>query len=235
VGGGSAILFGHDWGAPIVWTTALLYPDKVGAVALLSVPYYPSSEIKTLDLWRQLYADQFFYQLYFQQEGVAEAELEADIAVGLRKAYFAISGGARPDQWLEPKPKDAGLLDGLIDPDPFPTWMSDDDLQVYVDAFTAGGFRGPINRYRAQDLDNEQLVDLRGAILKQPSFFVGGERDAVRHFVPGNDGYADPGNACADFRGSVIIPGVGHWVQQEAPRETNQALGEFLKGIQEQD
>ena len=231
VGAGSAILFGHDWGAPIVWTTALLYPEKVGAVALLSVPYFPASEIKTLDLWRQLYADQFFYQLYFQQEGAAEAELEADIAAGLRKAYFAISGDARLDQWLEPKPKDAGLLDGLIDPDPFPPWMSTDDLQVYVDAFASGGFRGPINRYRAQDLDNEQLIDLRGAALKQPSFFVGGERDAVRHFVPGNDSYADPGNACADFRGSVIIPDVGHWVQQEAPVETNQALGEFLKGI----
>jgi pimeloyl-ACP methyl ester carboxylesterase len=231
LGGGTAILFGHDWGAPIVWNTALLYPDKVQAVALLSVPYYPSSELKTLDLWRQFYSDQFFYQLYFQDEGVAETELEADIAASLRKAYFAISGGAKLDQWLEPKPRDAGLLDGMVDPDPFPAWMSEDDLQVYVDAFTAGGFRGPINRYRAQDLDHEQLVDLRGAILQQPSYFVGGERDAVRHFVPGNDGYADPGHACADFRGSLIIPGVGHWVQQEAPDETSKALGEFLKGI----
>lgn len=231
LGSGSAILFGHDWGAPIVWHTALLYPQKVSAVAGLSVPYYPPSEIKTLDLWRQLYADRFFYQLYFQEEGIAEAELETDIAVSLRKAYFAISGDAELDQWLKPKPKDARLLDGLIDPDPFPAWMSKDDLQVYVDAFTAGGFRGPINRYRAQDLDTEQLVDLRGAILAQPSFFVGGERDAVRHFLPGSDGYADPGMACSDFRGSVIIPNIGHWVQQEAPEETNKALGEFLAGL----
>lgn len=231
LGSGSAILFGHDWGAPIVWHTALLYPQKVSAVAGLSVPYFPPSELRILELWQQLYADRFFYQLYFQQEGLAEAELEADVAVSLRKAYFAISGDADLDQWLEPKPKDARLLDGLIDPDPFPAWMSKDDLQVYVDAFTAGGFRGPINRYRAQDLDHEQLVDLHGATLTQPSFFVGGERDAVRHFVPGNDAYADPGIACADFRGSVIIPNIGHWVQQEAPEQTNKALGEFLAGL----
>jgi pimeloyl-ACP methyl ester carboxylesterase len=182
-------------------------------------------------MWQQLYADRFFYQLYFQQEGVAEAELEADIAVSLRKAYFAISGDAPLNKWLEPKPRDAGILDDLIDPVPFPAWMSAEDLNVYVDAFTAGGFRGPINRYRAQNLDHDELIDLTGAAVRQPAFFIGGERDAVRHFVTGNDTYADPGIACSDFRGSLIIPEVGHWVQQEAPEATNQALAEFLAGL----
>ncbi len=150
LGGGRAILFGHDWGGPIVWNTALLHPEKVAAVAGLSVPYIPRGEASLVTLARTLYADRFFYQLYFQEPGVAEAELEADIPTALRKLYFAISGDAPLDKWLEVKPPDAKLLDGMEDPHPFPAWLSDADLAVYVAAFRAGGFRGPLNRYRAQ-------------------------------------------------------------------------------------
>jgi epoxide hydrolase A/B len=231
LGGGTTILFGHDWGAPIAWNTALLFPEKVTAVAGFSVPYIPQGPTSFLDMAKAIYKDRFFYQLYFQKEGVAEAEFEADIPAALRKAYFAISGSAPPNKWLEHKPADAKLLDGMIDPQPFPDWMSDKDLQVYVDAFRAGGFRGPLNRYRAQNIDVEELADVAGKPVTQPSFFVAGARDAVRAFIPGMDLYENPGMACTDFRGSVILPGVGHWVQQEAPTGTNAALEGFLKGV----
>ncbi len=231
LGDGQAILFGHDWGSPIAFTTALLYPDKVSAIALLSVPYFPRSELSTLSLFEQLYADRFFYQLYFQKAGVAEAELEADVRSALRKIYYSISGDAKLNTFLETKPKEAGLLDGMVDPEPFPAWMTEADLQVFVDAFEAGGFRGPINRYRAQELDHQELTRLIGTLLPQPSFFIGGEKDAVRFMVSGRDGYEEPGAASSDFRGSVIIPGAGHWVQQEAPDETNAALEGFLKQL----
>ncbi|HZZ88642.1 MAG TPA: alpha/beta hydrolase, partial [Caulobacteraceae bacterium] len=144
LGGGQAILFGHDWGAPIVWNTALLYTQKVRAVAGLSVPYIPRGEASMVTAARQLYAGRFFYQLYFQAEGVAEAELEADVATSLRKIYFALCGDAPPNKWIEPKPADAKLLDGMEDPHPFPAWLSEADLAVFVEAFRAGGFRGPL-------------------------------------------------------------------------------------------
>ncbi len=225
------VLFGHDWGAPIVWNTALRHPESVRAVAGLSVPYLPAGDIGTLDLFRGIYAGRFFYQLYFQEEGVVEAEVEGDFETALRKIYFSLSGDAPLDDWLKNKPADASLLDGMVDPRPFPEWMSEEDLGVYVDAFTAGGFRGPINRYRAQNLDVAESGPLRGLPVEQPACFVGGERDAVRRFVPGMDLYADPGAACADFRGSTIIAGAGHWVQQEAPEATNEALQRFLDGL----
>jgi len=85
--------------------------------------------------------------------------------------------------------------------------------------------------YRAQLLDYDDLAELGGMTIAQPSCFIAGERDLVRSFVPGTDLYANPGIACADFRGATIFPGIGHWVQQEAPAETNKALATFLRGL----
>lgn len=230
LGDGEAILFGHDWGAPIVWHTALLHPDRVRAVAGLSVPYTARGDSSFIEVAKTLYADRFFYMLYFQQEGTAEAEFEADIATALRRTYYSISGDA-PDLFLQHKPTSAGFLDGLVDPQPFPAWLSDEDLEVFAAAFRAGGMRGPINRYRAQDLDFADLAEFAGAPVTQPSFFVAGELDAVRAMVPGADLYADPGQDCTDYRGAVLLPGIGHWVQQEAPEGTNAALEEFIAGL----
>jgi pimeloyl-ACP methyl ester carboxylesterase len=231
LGQGKAILFGHDWGAPMVWNTSLLHPDKVTAVAGLSVPFIPRGPAPFLEMMKVIYKDRFFYQIYFQQEGVAEAELESDIGTSLRKLYFAASGDAPLNKWLEPKPASAKLLDGMVDPHPYPAWMRANDLEVYADAFRESGFRGPINRYRAQVLDFADLAGLAGKMISQPSCFIAGERDLVRSLVPGTDLYASPGMACSDFRGATIIPGIGHWVQQEAPRETNAALEVFVRGL----
>ncbi len=230
LGGGRAILFGHDWGAPIVWNTALLYPDKVSAVAGLSVPYIPRGEVAFLKIAEKIYADRFFYQLYFQQEGVAERELEADTAATLRKIYFMISGDNRQTGGFA-KPAYAGMLDGLTDPDPFPAWLSDADLRIYTAAFEKSGFRGPLNRYRAQNIDFDELAPLKGKPIAQPACFIAGAGDPVRHFVPGVDTYTRAGDACTDFRGATLLPEIGHWVQQEAPDATNAALSQFLSKL----
>ncbi len=225
------ILFGHDWGAPIVYTTTLLHPDRVRAVAGLSVPYLPAGEVSLLDLARQVYADRFFYMTYFQAPDVVEAELGADVGSALRKIYFSLSGNAPLNDWLKQKALTAGLLDGMVDPNPFPAWLSDGDLAVYVDSFEKGGFRGPINRYRAMDIDHEDLTELRDRLLEVPTCFIGGERDSIRNYFDGMDLYADTGAGCADFRGSTIIADAGHWIQQEAPDATNEALARFLEGL----
>ncbi len=231
IGDGPAIVFGHDWGAPIAWNTARFHPDKVRAVAGLSVPYNPVGPMSSLELWKQLYADRFFYQTYFQAPGVAEAELGADTAKSLRMIYHCISGDGA-GLFLQPKPADAKLLDGLVDPDPFPAWMSSEELRVYTEAIDAGGWHGPLNRYRAQTLDAEELGSLPDPAIQQPAAFVAGELDAVRDFIPGVDLFSLAPAACADFRGATIVPGVGHWVQQEAPAAVNAALQEFVESLQ---
>ena len=225
------VLFGHDWGAPITYTTALLYPQKVRALAGMSVPYTPRGEGSLMDLMKLIYADKFFYMMYYQEEGVAEREVEADPRSALRKIYYSISGDAPAGHAFNDKAPDAGLLDGMIDPDPFPSWLTEADLDLYTASFEKGGFRGPFNRYRALDLDHHELAEFKDQPLTLPTCFIGGEKDAVRHFVPGFDAFEHAGMACTDFRGATIIPGVGHWVQQEAPNETNQALETFLNGL----
>jgi pimeloyl-ACP methyl ester carboxylesterase len=228
--GGKAILFGHDWGAPIVWHTALRHGDKVAAVAGLSVPYTPMGDINFLDMARQIYAGKFFYQLYFQNEGLAEAEFEND-PQALPKVYFALSGDAPTTALVGARPEDSNMTSDMVMPDPLPAWMNADDLAVYAAAFKAGGWRGPLNRYRAQTQDFAEREPVKGRHITQPAAFVAGSRDPVRKFVPGVDMYARAGDFCDDFRGATIIEGIGHWVQQEAPEATNAALEAFVKGL----
>ena len=225
------ILFGHDWGAPIVYATALRHPECIAAVAGLSVPYTPASDISTLELIKQIYTDRFFYILYFQEPDRVEQEVEADMSVALRKIYHSLSGDAPDQDWLKVKPASAGLLDDLVLPDSYPAWLPEADFDVYLRAFEASGFYGAIARYRAMALDAELDKPLIGAKIQQPGCFVGGAKDAIRHYVPGVDAYADVGDGFEDFRGSTIIPGAGHWVQQEAPEATNAALAGFLRSL----
>jgi len=222
------ILFGHDWGAPIAYQSALLYPEVFYAVAGLSVPYMPQNDQSSIDLWKEIYANRFFYQLYFQEKERAEKELEQDVRESLRIIYHSLSGDAPDQEWLKEKPVNSGLLDALESPTAYANWLTREDLMVYVEAFKASGFTGPINRYRAQVLDPQESPQLIGKRLEQATCLIAGSKDPVRHFISGTDLYQDAGNFCDDFREATIIEGAGHWIQQEAPEKTNQALHEFI-------
>ena len=234
LGNGSAVLFGHDWGAPIVYNTARLHPEKVSAVVGLSVPYFPVGPNNPLDRWRALYTGQgkFFYQVYFDDNrGSAEAELAADSLDSIKKIYYSASGEAKGADFIRQKSADQALLDGLIAPDPFPAWCQEEDLRVYADAMDASGWHGPLNRYRAQPFDALDIGQLPNPELGQPVAFIGGEFDVVRGFAEGVDPYDFADAACNDFRGTTVVPGAGHWVQQEAPELTNDAIEAFLDSL----
>jgi len=230
IGGGEAVVVGHDWGAPIAWNTARLHPDKVRGVVGMSVPYVPIGPVSLIDLFEQVYAGRFFYQLYFQEPGVAEAELGEDDARSLRMIYHGASGQG-VGTFIAEKPVDAKMLDGMVDPDPLPAFFDQDDLDLYATAYATSGWHGPINRYRAQGLDAADIGQIEGGDLLQPAAFIGGELDPVRRFMPGADLYDFAPNHCKDFRGTTVVPGAGHWVQQEAPDETNAALDRFLDDL----
>jgi pimeloyl-ACP methyl ester carboxylesterase len=228
-GSDQAILIGHDWGAPIVWTTAIRHAARVRAVIGMSVPHLGRGKRPAIEVYKHLYKDKFFYQIYFQTPGVAEAELEADLQRTLRLTYYNASGASDVPRFR--KKADAKFLDGMIDPDPLPAWLTQQDLDYYVEQFAQSGFRGPLNRYRNQQRDFELLPELSERKIEQPALYIVGERDPVLRFMPGADMLELMDKWYTDLRGKVVIPGAGHWVQQEKPKETTEAVLSFLRSL----
>jgi pimeloyl-ACP methyl ester carboxylesterase len=223
----TAIVFGHDWGGPTAWSCALNHPDKVTAVGVLSVPFSPRGGAPPLDALKSFFKDQFFYQLYFQEPGVAEAELEADVRTSLRKFYHMAS--AQMDvSVLAAKPADADLLSDLPDPDRMGPWLSEDDLQFYVDEFTRSTFRGPLNYYRNHNLTWELTAGVPSQI-SQPAMFVAGDKDGV--IVMAAQALQAMPEHVTDLRINELIPNVGHWTQQEAPDAVNDHMLSFLRSL----
>jgi pimeloyl-ACP methyl ester carboxylesterase len=231
--GKPAVLIGHDWGAPIVWHTAVLHPGKVRAVAGLSVPYTPLPPAPLNQIFKAMYTDQgrFFYMAYFQDEGAAEAEFEADVRGALRRMYYASSADSHGLWSRREKPVGEPMLLGLEDPDPFPSWMTPADIDYYVGEFERSGFRGPINRYRNFERDWAMMKAVEDRVVHQPSLFVAGAQDMVLKMFGSGDVEAITARmreACSDLRGVHIIPDTGHWTQQEAPDETTGILIDWL-------
>lgn len=228
----SAVLIGHDWGAPIVWHTAVLHPKQVRAVAGLSVPYYGLPPVSIDLIIKAMYEDQgkFFYQRYFKDEGVAEAAFEADVRAGLRKLYFTGCGDSQGYWGAADKKHGDPLLDGLENPDRFPAWMSEADIDYFVGEFERSGFRGPLNRYRNHTRDWEYMNTVADRIVHQPSLFIVGERDLVLKMFGGSYEQAVERMKAnsSDFRGAHLIPKIGHWTQQEAPEATTGLLIDWL-------
>lgn len=230
--GKPAVVIGHDWGAPIAWHTAVLHPGKVRAVAGLSVPYTGVPPASLDQIIKVMFTDQgrFFYMAYFKDEGVAEAAFEADVRGALRKLYYA-GGGESGLSWggSDKRPGD-DLLTGMVDPDAFPPWMTAQDIDYFVGEFEQSGFRGPLNRYRNNDRDFAMMQKVADPKVHQPSLFICGDRDLVLKMFGGDSAAAEArmhANA-TDIRGFHILPGVGHWTQQEAPHVTTGLIIDWL-------
>ena len=236
-----AILIGHDWGGPIVWYTSLLNENRISAVAGLSVPYFPQREVSPLDAFEVIYKDKFFYQLYFQKEGVAESEFEPDLRKYLESTYFSIDARGMKKQFENPlnamnKGPNTKYLDDVVEFESYPDWINKDEMNYLINEFENSGMRGPLNRYRAQKIDFEELKDFRDKKLKQPAALMVGSLDPVNFFI--GDGYKDTEHLKEVFEPvyenlikTELINDVGHWTQQEAPEEVNRFLIDFLKQI----
>jgi len=225
-----AVLVGHDWGAPVVWNLALRAPGRVRGVAGMSVPYLPRSRRPPTEIWKELFGETWFYILYFQEPGVADADLGRDPATTLRRLFCAVSGELDASSLASlTGPRDGrGMVARLPEPERLPDWLSQADLDHYSAVFSRTGFTGGLNWYRNFDRNWELTPDLAGARIEVPALFVAGAGDPVLGMAPLDAMRAHT----ADLRGVVMVPGAGHWVQQEEPAVVNAALLEFLAGLE---
>ena len=221
---------GHDWGAVVARYCALLRPDIFRAIVLLSVPYKPrvwTSIRPTEALKRMVGENQQFYQLYFQEPGLAEAQLEADVRKTISILLYSGSGDAPPQHRLRPLfSKSEKFLDTGTLPETLPAWLTKQDIDFFTGEFERTGFRGGLNWYRNLDRSWELTAFLSGAKLRQPALFVAGEEDGV--IAMNRDAVDGMGETVPNLKKKVLLPGAGHWIQQERPTEVNQLLIEFL-------
>ena len=226
----TAVIVGHDWGAPVAWNAALWRPDVVRAVAALSVPATDRAPIAPLQAMKQMFGDNFFYILYFQTPGVAEHELYRDVRETMRRFLFGASGNA-PDRGvplMNRVNKRALFLEQLPDTEDLPPWLTEADLDFFANEFERAGFRGGLNWYRNFDRNWELTAAFQGKKIEQPALFISGDRDLIR----ANPEFEPAMRAVVPrLRPVVMLPGIGHWTQQEAPAATNKALIEFLKSL----
>jgi pimeloyl-ACP methyl ester carboxylesterase len=249
----TAVVVGHDWGAGIAANAALLRPDVFRAVGMLSVPYTPRGGPRPSEVFAAMAGDagraeegaphaaaanpapapapDEFYVAYFQRPGRAEAEIEPDVRGWLAGIYAALSADTMPAPGA-PDPhfvRPGGTLRERFPAGSLPAWLSEDELDVYAGEFERTGMTGALNRYRNMDRDWEDLADLDGAPIRQPSLFVGGSLDASTTWLA--DAVAAFPSTLPGLAGSHILDGCGHWIQQERPEELNRLLVGWLDAL----
>jgi pimeloyl-ACP methyl ester carboxylesterase len=220
-----AVWVGHDLGAMVAWSAAQLHPDRVAAVVGMSLPPMPRGKLAPLQGYRKMVGENFFYILYFQQPGVADAELDSDPARSMRLMLSGLQTLADPDaaaRMFAPGPM--GLLDRLAEPEWLPDWISTDELDHYVTEFSRTGFTGALNWYRNFDRNWEIMANPVAASITAPALFIAGTADPVLMITP-RDRATEV--VTGPYR-QVMIDGAGHWLQEERPNEVNTALLGFL-------
>ncbi|WP_428339513.1 alpha/beta fold hydrolase [Mycobacterium sp.] len=228
VGADKAVLVGHDWGAPVVWGSAQLHPARVAAVVGMSVPPVPRSQVAPTTAFRTIFGDNFFYMIYFQKPGPADAELGADPRRTITRMLGGLTRSEDPVAALRMiAPGPAGFIERLPETDGLPAWITSDELDHYVDEFTRTGFTGGLNWYRNLDRNWELLADAPAATIDVPTMFIGGTADPVLSFMRPDRA---PELVSGRYR-EVLIEGAGHWLQQEKPDQVNELLLDFLSSL----
>jgi pimeloyl-ACP methyl ester carboxylesterase len=226
-----AILIGHDWGALVVWNAMLLHPERFSAVVAMSVPYSGRGPMSIVQSLQAAMGDNFFYILYFQEPGVAEKEFDADPRAILSRLYLSPDSPREAPQVTDPKRSAGGWIPRLGAPKGLPDWLTQADLDYYVAELEHAGFRGAINYYRNFHRNWETTAQLQGATITAPALFVAGDKDGVIRGASAEALTTSMAQSVPGLRGVVLVPNTGHWVQQEAPEETNRAILEFLAGL----
>jgi pimeloyl-ACP methyl ester carboxylesterase len=227
-----AVLVGLDFGAQLVWETALRHPDRVLAAIALNNPYIGRPRRRPTETFAAIADEHFLHVHYFQRPGAADAELDADPRGFLSRVFWALSGeGSYFDVFGYPSPGH-GYIEVLpAAPEPPWPWLTAAELDYYVAEFGRTGFTGGLNWYRAMDLRWEQTEALGSAPVPVPAYFLAGQKDVDLAGFSGRDPLPRMRSLVPDLRELVLIPDAGHLVQMERAAEVNAHLLRFLAAL----
>ncbi|MEM8861606.1 MAG: alpha/beta hydrolase [Chloroflexota bacterium] len=203
---------GHDWGAMVVWWLTLLHPNRVNGVVNLSIPYQVRGEKPWIEWMEEIFGGDYYFVHFNRQPGVADDVLDQNTSQFLRNMFRK---NVPP---REPQPGMAMINLAEAETPLGEPVMSDDELAVFVSAFESAGFTGGTNWYRNLDRNWHLLADV-DPIIYQPALMIYGNQDLIPEF-----------EKLTEFVPNVEIVNLdcGHWIQQEKPEETNQAILTWL-------
>ncbi|CAE6831574.1 alpha/beta hydrolase [Paraburkholderia domus] len=226
----SAVIVGHDLGAWVAQAAAMLRPDLFRGLAMFNTPVPPRGKVKPTVGLREMAKGRVYHHLYFQQIDKPDREFASDPRKTLRSIYYSVSGSAVGDErWRLFVEAGEPILNAFTDPKEFPSWLSARAIDYYVDEYTRTGFTGAINYYRCRDRNWEITAFLDGAVVRQPSLFIGGAADPSLEPVEIRGIYDRLDTYLPGLQKKVLLPGVGHAAAEESVDQVNELLLEFLE------
>ena len=149
----------------------------------------------------------------------------------MRRLAYTGSGDApeRASTDIGMVPRNGGFFDHTVDPEKLPSWITDADIDFYAGEFGRTGFRGGLNWYRNIDRNWELLAPYAGAVVTVPALYVVGNRDLVYKFRGMDQLIPNLKKFVPNIRRVVMLPGCGHWTQQERVSDVNEAMLQFLR------
>ncbi|KAK9113053.1 hypothetical protein Scep_020572 [Stephania cephalantha] len=219
-----AFVVGHDWGAAVAWYMSLFRPDRVRGLVAMSIPYQPRSpNYKTVEALRKVFGDGY-YMSQFQEQGRAEkAFARYDYVTVMKKLMLVDKDGAMI------APPGVEIIDSLQVSPTLPSWITEEELQLYADKFQESGFTGPLNYYRAMDLNWELLAPWQGLKIEVPTKFIIGDKDIGYHSAGTKDYIEGPVfRSLVPNLEVVVMANAHHYIQMERAQEVNDEILSFL-------
>jgi pimeloyl-ACP methyl ester carboxylesterase len=251
-------IVGHDFGAVVAAWAALLRPDIFTKVVLMSAPFAGPPDAKgrgptaaTLDAGLAALTPARRHYTHFFTLPYADADMRfapQGLTQFLRNYFYVKSGdapGDLPNALSGATPaafamlptyyvmrREAGMAETVAASTSRRTkselcrWLPDAHLEVYSREFARTGFQGGLNWYRAAS--DPALRAFSGRAIDVPAAYIAGARDWGVRQTPGAF-EAMNGKGCRRLEMCDLVPGAGHWVQQEAAEAVVEKLLAFLK------
>jgi pimeloyl-ACP methyl ester carboxylesterase len=225
----SAVIVGHDLGAWVAQAAAMTRPDLFRGLVMFNTPVPPRGKVKPTVGLREMAKGRVYHHLYFQQLDKPDREFASDPRKTLRSIFYSVSGSAvGAERWRLFVEAGEPILNAFTEPKEFPSWLSARAIDYYVDEYTRTGFTGAINYYRCRDRNWEITSFLDGAVVRQPSMFIGGAADPSLEPVEIRGIYDRLDTYLPGLQNKVLLPGVGHAAAEESVDQVNELLLEFL-------